>query len=102
MNLIAEIERVVSRAEKMTEETKDDNLSDRKKVAGIRDNRSVEKAKRRKNEGFELEKDENKDVSTSNTQKIDSKKPEQAQSLKPNRINLLRQKQQKRKNEQNK
>ncbi|MEO1432221.1 MAG: Mu transposase C-terminal domain-containing protein [Cyanobacteria bacterium J06633_8] len=102
VDLIAEIESVVSRAEKMTEETKDDNLSDRKKVAGIRDNRSAEKAKRRENEGFELEKDENKDVSTSNTQNIDSKKPEQPQSLELNRLNLLRQMQQKRKNEQNK
>lgn len=97
MDLIAEIESVVSRAEKMTEETKDDKLSDSKKVAGIRDNRSAEKAKRRETEGFELEKDDNKDVTTSNTQNLDSKELEQPQSLQPNNLNMLRKKREERK-----
>ena len=92
VDLTAKIENVVSRAEKMTEETKDDNLSDRKKVAGIRDNRSTEKAKRRETEGFELEIDHNKDATTSKAQKIDSKELEQPQSLQPNNLDMLRKK----------
>lgn len=106
VDLYSEIENIANEAKKMKEAVEDENVSNRKKVAGIRDNRSAEKAKRRKNEGFELDKDKDSNkkeyASTSNTQNIDSKKPEQPQSLKPNRINLLRQKQQKRKNEPNK
>ena len=100
VDLIAEIEAVVSRAKKMTGETKNDRLSNRKKVAGIRENRSVEKTKRRENEGFELEKVEIEN--TSNTVNIDSKKLEQPQSLRPNYLDILRQKRQERKREQDK
>ena len=100
VDLIAEIEAVVSRAKKMTEETKNDRLSNRKKVAGIRENRIVEKTKRRENEGFELDKVEIEN--TSNTVNIDSKKLEQPQSLQPNYLDILRQKRQERKREQDK
>lgn len=82
----------------MTEETKDDKLSNRKRTAGIRDNRSVEKSKRREIEGFELEKSDNKN--TSNTVDTESQKVEQPQSLQPNYLDILRQKREERKREQ--
>ena len=100
VDLISKIESVVSRGEKMTNETKYEKQSNRQKLAGIRDNRSVEKAKRREYEGFELEKAENEN--TNNNLDLDSKELEQPQSLRPNHIDILRKKRQERKREQNK
>ncbi|MBH8578268.1 Mu transposase C-terminal domain-containing protein [Nostocaceae cyanobacterium CENA369] len=100
VDLMAEIESVVNKAKKMTEETKDDKLSNRKRTAGIRDNRSAEKSKRRKIEGFELEKNNNEN--TSNTVDTESQKIEQPQSLQPNYLDILRQKREERKREQDK
>lgn len=54
VDLMADIESVVSRAEKMAEVAVGEAISNRQKVAGIRENRAFEKAKRRENEGFEL------------------------------------------------
>jgi hypothetical protein len=100
VDLVTEIESVVSRAKELTERTKDDKLSNRKKTTGIRDNRSVEKAKRREREGFELEKSGNEN--TSNIVEIDSQEVEQPQSLQPNYLDILRQKQEERKREKDK
>ncbi|MBW4599033.1 MAG: transposase family protein [Calothrix sp. FI2-JRJ7] len=100
VDLITDIESVVSRAKKMTEGTKDDKLSNRKQVADIRENRSTEKNQRRESEGFELEKAEIEN--SSNTVDIDNKNLEQPQSLKPNHLDMLRQNRQERKYGQNK
>lgn len=100
VDLISKIESVVSRGEKMTNETKYEKQSNRQKLAGIRDNRSVEKAKRREHEGFELEKAKNEN--TNNNVDLDYKKLEQPQSLRPNHIDILRKKRQERKREQDK
>ncbi len=100
VDLITEIESVVSRAKIMTEETKDDKLSNREKTIGIRDNRSTEKAKRRENEGFEIGKSDNKNPN--NTVETDSQEVEKPQSLQPDYLDILRQKREERKREQDK
>ncbi|WP_414756288.1 DNA-binding protein [Anabaena sp. CCY 9910] len=95
VDLIADIESIVDRAEKMTDASEDNNLSKSKKVSGIRDNRAFEKAKRRETEGFELAITDNQ----SSFQVIESKPEtsEQAESLQPNHLNLLKKKRQERK-----
>jgi hypothetical protein len=88
VDLIAEIENVVSRAEKMTEAVQDDTVSNRQKVAGIRGNRAYEKEKQREIEGFELagiETESNSDAV--GTQPECSDKPT---SLQPDYLDLLR------------
>lgn len=60
VDFMANIESIVSKAKEETEEVLDDKISNRKKVAGIRDNRAFEKDKRRDSEGFELAKQKNK------------------------------------------
>ena len=58
VDLMAEIESIVSKASQMTEIeiAADDKVSKRQKISGIRENRSSEKSKRREFEGFELTK----------------------------------------------
>jgi hypothetical protein len=88
VDLIAEIENVVSRAEKMTEAVEDDTVSNRQKVAGIRGNRTSEKAKQRGFEGFELARTETESNSEAmETQPEDSEK---LNSLQPDYLDLLR------------
>jgi hypothetical protein len=93
VDLFANIENVVKKAEAMTEEVQDDKISASKKVAKIRDNRNFEKTKRRESESFELAK-----VETPNTieliEAIETKieDTEQPQSLQPNHLDILKQK----------
>ena len=96
VDLVADIENVVTRAEKMTEDDSNGNLSNRQRISGIRDKRSGEKAERRVTEGFELAKAENNQDCES---PVDSKSQalEQPKSLKPDHLGLLRQKRQERK-----
>jgi hypothetical protein len=93
VDLIAEIENIVNKAEKIAEDAQDDNLSKSKKLAGIRENRSTEKSRRRENEGFELKSEEN--LITSNTLETQQGEKEEtevkAKSLKPNHLDILRQ-----------
>ncbi len=98
VDLIADIESVVSRAEKMTEAAQDDTLSKSKKVAGIRENRAFEKDKRRENEGFELAREDTQNsVEAANT-KPENSKP--SKSIQHDHMELLRQKRQERKHGQ--
>jgi hypothetical protein len=88
VDLIAEIENVVSKAEKMAEAVQDDRTSNRQKVAGIRGNRTSEKAKQREIEGFELAMTETPSNSEAvETRPEDSEKPN---SLQPDYLDLLR------------
>ena len=95
---MADIESVVSRAEKMAEVAVDEAVSNRQKVAGIRENRAFEKAKRRENEGFELAppapESSPQGVSPNNEDCAVSK------SLQPDHLDLLLQKRQERRSGQ--
>ncbi|MEH2379290.1 MAG: Mu transposase C-terminal domain-containing protein [Nostoc sp.] len=99
VDLIANIESIVSKAKEDTEAVLDDNTSNRQKVAGIRDNRALEKDKRRKNEGFELAKEEitNSTEATNNKVNTQSEDSESSKLLKPDHMDLLRRKRQERK-----
>lgn len=89
VDLIAEIENVVSKAETMAKAVQDDNTSNRQKVADIRGNRTGEKAKQREIEGFELVVTETQhDCETVETKPEDSEKTNLSQS---NYLDLLRQ-----------
>lgn len=102
VDLVADIESVVARAEKMTESALDNSLSNRQKISGIRSNRSSEKAERRAAEGFELAKTEtDQDNKQSASVDANSQPLENSKSLKPNHYDLLRRKRQERKGEQN-
>lgn len=98
VDLMADIESVVSRAEKMAEVAVDEAVSKRQKVAGIRENRAFEKAKRRENEGFELAppapESSPQGVSPNNEDCAVSK------SLQPDHLDLLLQKRQERRSGQ--
>lgn len=99
VDLIANIESIVSKAKEDTEEVLDDKISNRKKVAGIRDNRAFEKDKRRESEGFELAKQEKENIiETINNQPLpEDEDSEASKSLQPDHMNLLRRKRQERK-----
>ena len=58
VDLMAEFENIVEQATALTDLVRDKTISKSKKVKGIRDNRSFEKEKRRKEEAFELNKEE--------------------------------------------
>ncbi|AVH67419.1 DDE-type integrase/transposase/recombinase [Nostoc sp. 'Peltigera membranacea cyanobiont' N6] len=90
VDLIADIEHIVSKAENMTEAAQDEPLSKSKKVAGIRENRAFEKAKRRENEGFELAKTETPTSTEAVETNNESLKP--PKSLQPNHLDILKQK----------
>ncbi|MEP0840018.1 DDE-type integrase/transposase/recombinase [Coleofasciculus sp. FACHB-64] len=94
VDLIADIESIVDRAEKMTDTAQEPNLSKSKKVSGIRENRAFEKAKRRESEGFELASTEQ-----SSSKVVDSKPEnlEQPKSLQPDYLELLKKNRQERK-----
>ena len=95
VDLIAQIENVVSKAEKMAEAVQDDGTSNRQKVAGIRGNRTSEKVKQWELEGFELAITQTQSNSESvETQPEDSEKPK---SLQSNHLDLLRKNRQERK-----
>ncbi|MEP0885455.1 Mu transposase C-terminal domain-containing protein [Trichocoleus sp. ST-U3] len=95
VDLIAQIENVVSKAEKMAEAVQDDGTSNRQKVAGIRGNRTSEKVKQWELEGFELAITQTQSNSESvETQAEDSEKPK---SLQSNHLDLLRKNRQERK-----
>ncbi|OYE05063.1 DDE-type integrase/transposase/recombinase [Nostoc sp. 'Peltigera membranacea cyanobiont' 232] len=90
VDLIADIEHIVSKAENMTEAAQDEPLSKSKKVAGIREHKAFEKAKRRENEGFELAKTEiptSTEAVETNNESLKSPK-----SLQPNHLDILKQK----------
>jgi hypothetical protein len=99
VDLIADIEDVVARAEKMTEEVLEKNLSDRERISDIRGNRSSEKAERRLTESFDLGETES-DQGAKSSVDTNSHALEQPKSLKPNHLDLLRRKRQERKGEQ--
>ena len=58
VDLMSEIEAIVTQAETKTNAVQDKALSNNKRVKGIRDNRAFEKEKRREEEAFELDQDE--------------------------------------------
>ena len=91
VDLIANIESVVTKAEKMTEDVKDETLSNNRRVSGIKGNRAIEKDKRRDKEGFELAKQEEgpNNFETAGTKAEDS---EQSKSLQPDHTEIFRQK----------
>lgn len=95
VDLIADIEDVVAKAKEMTQPALEEELSNRQRLSGIRDNRANEKEKRREDEGFEVAKPESdQDITPSvNTNPQNLDKPE---SLKPSHFDLLRQKRQER------
>lgn len=96
VDLIADIESIVSKAEAMTRNALDNKLSDRQRTIGIRDNRAHEKSERRKVEGFELDKIESKQDSELPT--FSQEQPiVQPKSLRPDNLDLLRQKRKERK-----
>lgn len=90
VDMIAKIESIVSSAEKITEAVQDDTISNSKKVAGIRENRANEKAKRRQSEGFELAKTETPSSPEAVETKAENLK--QPKSLQPNHLDILKQK----------
>jgi len=69
VNLFADIEEIVARAEKREDQQMPSNISDTQKVKGIRDNRNYEKRKNRENEYIELDRDSSK--TDDNQQKAD-------------------------------
>ncbi|MEH2136713.1 Mu transposase C-terminal domain-containing protein [Nostoc sp.] len=99
VDLMANIESIVSKAKEETEEVLDDKISNRKKVAGIGDNRAFEKDKRRESERFELAKQEKQNiVEAANNQPLaEDEDSEASKSLQPDHMNLLRRKRQERK-----
>ena len=99
MDMIANIESIVCKAKEDTEAVLDENTSNRQKVAGIRKNKAFEKDKRRKNEGFELAKEENTNSAEATNNKVNtqSEDSESSKLLKPNHMDLLRRKRQERK-----
>jgi hypothetical protein len=112
VDLIADIESIVNKAETMTKAAHDDTLSKSKRVAGIRENRAFEKTKLRESEKFELAPNEDdniayelnpmtiKTISTKNAESPISSDPvenktedtEQPKSLQPNHLDILKQK----------
>ena len=99
IDLIDKIENVVSKAKKSKSESHQNiQISNNKKLSGIRENRHLERSKRRRNEGFNLGEIKNKDVSDS----VESKELVQQQSLQPNYQDLIKKKWQEQKDEQNK
>ncbi|MGG6297979.1 hypothetical protein ACQ4M4_26590 [Leptolyngbya sp. AN02str] len=95
VDLIADIENIVAKAEEMTKPALEEKTSNKQRLSGIRDNRANEKEKRRESEGFEIAKTESdQDVTRQlDTNPQNSDKPA---SLKPTHFNLLRQKRQER------
>ncbi|WP_238360531.1 Mu transposase C-terminal domain-containing protein [Iningainema tapete] len=97
VDLIADIESVVSRSEKLAEVAVDDRVSNSQKVAGIRENRADEKAKRRLTEGFELAPTE-----IPNMKKVvqcEHAEGATPKELQPDYLELLKKKRQERKDE---
>jgi hypothetical protein len=97
VDLIADIENVVNRANDLASGTVDNRVSDNQKVAGIRGNRASEKAKRRDYEGFELAKTETPIPETVMPSKNSDSK--ENKSLQPDHLELLRKKRQEHFNE---
>jgi len=100
VDLIADIEAVVTRAEEMTKSDADEGLSDRQRTSGIRYNRANEKETRRDVEGFELAKAEDSQTAAKPSDTL-SPDPEQPKSIKPDHSDLLRAKRKERKGEHN-
>jgi Integrase core domain/Mu transposase, C-terminal len=99
VDLIANIESIVSKAKEETEEVLDDKISHRKKVADIRDNRAFEKEKRRESERFELAKQDKQNIveDANNQPKAETEDSEASKSLQPDHMNLLKRKRKERK-----
>lgn len=95
VNLFADIENIVSKAENMTKAVIDDTISNTKKTSSIRENRAFEKDKRRESEGFELARTETQVSAEAVDIKHDNL--EQPNSLQPNHLDLLKRKRQERK-----
>ena len=100
VDLISDIEAVVTRAEEMSKSDADSGVSDRQRTSGIKYNRANEKETRRDVEGFELAKaqDSQTPISSPETRLPASEQPK---SIKPNHSDLLRTKRKERKGEQN-
>jgi len=99
VDLIADIEAVVTRAEEMTKSDADKGLSNSQKTSGIRYNRAHEKEVRRDVEGFELAKTEDSQTAAKLSE-TSSPALEQPRSIKPDHSDLLRAKRKERKGEQ--
>jgi len=98
VDLIADVEAVIKRAEEMTKSDADESLSNRQRTSGIRSNRATEKQVRRDIEGFELGKTEdNPTISSSSETRLPTS--EQPKSLRPDHSDLLRTKRKERKGE---
>ncbi|MBD2441547.1 Mu transposase C-terminal domain-containing protein [Nostoc sp. FACHB-110] len=97
-DLIANIESIVGQAKEETEAVLDDTISNRQKVSGIRQNRADEKNARRKNEAFELAKEEIPNTETTkNKPNAQSENSEASKPLQPDHMDLLKRKRQERK-----
>lgn len=100
VDLIADIEAVVTRAEEMSKSDAHKGLSDRQRTSGIRNNRANEKEIRRSIEGFELAKAEaGQTIAASSETRLPAS--EQPKLIKPDHSDLLRAKRKERKGEQN-
>ena len=101
VDLMADIESVVTRGKQMTEAAQDQTLSKTKKVAGIRENRLFEKDKRREKESFELAKQEIPSSLKSGKNNLNSEDSEASKSSQSDYcLELLRRKRQEYKREQ--
>jgi Integrase core domain len=100
VDLIADVEAVVARAEEMSKFSADKGLSDRQRTSGIRYNRANEKEMRRDAEGFELAKTESSQPIAAPSG-ADLPASKQSESMKPDHSDLLRAKRKERKGEQN-
>lgn len=99
VDLIADVEAVVTRAEEMSKSATDEGLSNRQRTSGIRYNRANEKGTRRDIEGFELAKvEESQTIDSSSETRLPVS--EQPKSIKPDHSDLLRAKRKERKGEQ--
>ncbi|MDJ0742537.1 MAG: DDE-type integrase/transposase/recombinase [Xenococcaceae cyanobacterium MO_167.B27] len=92
VDLMSEIEAIVTEAEIKTNAVQDKTLSNNQRVKGIRDNRGFEKEKRREEEAFELSQDETLEgVEEVKSQTASSKtKSKKTKSLKRKNLELLK------------
>jgi Integrase core domain/Mu transposase, C-terminal len=97
-DLIAKLEDIASKSKQRKKDIGNDNLSNKKRTDGIRENRSIEKATRRESEGFELEEVEIKNVAEiKDINESENDKLVQLPSLQPNHLDILRRKNKERK-----
>lgn len=99
VDLLSDIESIVSEAEKMTSEQKDPTISKASMVKGIRDNRKREKTENRKSEAFELDKNDNDTGKIADVISIKNEKKEDFSF--PGNIEYLRKKQRERMKKKN-